>query len=229
MTVVIHKNEPCTVTPIFKNQIPAEPPPAETASSQDEPLTLLDQAMLGLEPRRMNPSSDIALRVLRQVCGTRPALLLPVSMNTRAAATAAVVEMRARCTAITGENEGSRPPREVADEVLRAAAPFIQRDLVNRVFADRLWMTAVVSASAVVSLAGMGAAAVWAAMYGVVWLAVVLGFAAAAVAWCTWQLAAGLRHQAGRARSIAEQPLTGQQVDESARTVDLATAQAAGR
>jgi hypothetical protein len=267
-----HKNDPCPVEPIVESVRPngarlrlvtspvvekAEPAAAavESPTRSGESLSLLDQALLGMEPRPLDRAADVALRVLRQVSGTRPPLLLPVSVNARAAGTAAVVEMRTRVATITaepgdrparevadevaelksrlfeltGETEHARPPREVADEVLRAATPFIQRDLVNRVFADRLWMTGMISGCAVAAGVGFAVAAVYAVVAGAAWLSVVLGFSAAAVGWCTWQMAAAVRHQVDRARSIADAPLTGQKPDEAASTVDLATAVREGR
>lgn len=171
-----------------------------------------------------------SLKVLRTMMSPRPPLFAPLSGNAIAAGTAAVIEMRSKLSAI-GERDRNRPARDVAREVLSASAPFVQADLLSRVASDRLWVLSWITFSMVMAGGGLLATLVYALVVHVPWLAGVVVFALAGFVGATLQICSAVRRQARRVRSISERPLTGPgpAVDDSAETVDITTAAAAGK
>lgn len=215
---------PTVVVPVL-HAVPPLPAEQVTDLGVNEPLRLVDQVNLKLAPRRIPEGRvDDALRILRRVMGRRPPLLLPVSDNARAAATAAVCELRARTHAIAGETEMDRPVMEVSSHVLDAAAPFIQRDLVNRVLADRLIMLSTIGVGAAASAVALVCALVYGLTVGAVWLSTVAGIGLLVSGFASYQLASAVGRQTQRAREVSAQPMTG--VDQAEETIDLTAARA---
>jgi hypothetical protein len=175
-----------------------------------------------------NDRDDTAasLRTLRRAFpGRRPPLTTPLTDNALASGTMAVLELRARLKPL-GENEQQRSASEISREVINAAAPFIQRDLLSRVVADRLWMTGWALLGPFVAVAALGTGAVYAAVNEVTWLLILLISAAVVTSFGAMQVTSAVRRQTGRALSLLERPLTGPPPaeDESASTMDIFTA-----
>jgi hypothetical protein len=172
-------------------------------------------------------SAAHALLVLRQAFGKKPPLYAPLTENAIAAGTAALIELRSRLRPL-GERDQDRPAKDIAREVLTAAAPFVQRDMISRLGADRLWLYGWFMLGPVLAAAaGLTTALVYALVTGVTWLAIVSGVVLVLQSAGVMQMSGALARQRSRTQAVLDRPLTGPApADDAEKTVDISTAAA---
>ena len=146
------------------------------------------------------------IRTLRGFFGDRPPLFGQVPRSALAAGAAAVVEVSAQVR-LYGETVGHRPAGDLARTVLEAGAPYIQRDILQRVAGDRVWMQGWwVLGQVVAATVGLACAVVFGVVAGVTWLTVVAGCAFALHTFGLHQIWSSNRRQLSRAKQLLRRP-----------------------
>lgn len=146
------------------------------------------------------------MRTLRAFFGDRPPMYGPVPRAALAAGAAAVVEISARVKPY-GETVGHRPAGELAQTVLEAGAPYIQRSMLQRVAGEKVWTQGWwVLGQVVAATVGLVCAVVFAVVAGVTWLAAAAGCALAMHVFGLHQIWASNRRQIARAEELLKRP-----------------------